>query len=299
MVMTASVPWSSLLARAPLLADGAWGTQLQQLLPPGSCLESLNLALPSAVESVARAYVEAGSDVILTNTFGGSRIALARHGLDARVADINRAGAELSLRAAGHRAVVFGSIGPSSRMLFMDEISAAALDEAFEEQARALAAAGVAALVVETMTDADEAVLAVRAAKRTGLPVIASMVFDAGPARDHTMLGVSVADAVGRLAEAGADAVGANCGEGIAGAAALTARLRACTTLPVWIKPNAGLPEYDDGRIVYRIKASEYAEYTPALIAAGAGFLGGCCGTTPEFIREMRGRLGTGAGWGQ
>lgn len=283
----------TLLARAPLLTDGAWGTQLQGAATPGACLEYLNVLDPGAVAAVARSYVDAGSDIILTNTFGANRIALARHGLAERAIELNRAGAALSLRAAGVDALVFGSMGPSAKMLFLGETTEADLKAAFDEQADALAEAGVAALLVETMTEADEAVAAVRAAARTGLPVIASMVFDSGPGRDHTMMGVSIADAARRLEKAGAAGVGANCGIGIDGAEFLVAQFRAASSLPVWIKPNAGLPELEAaGSIVYRITPEEYARHVPALAAAGATFIGGCCGTTPDFIRAMRAALG-------
>jgi methionine synthase I (cobalamin-dependent) len=173
-------------------------------------------------------------------------------------------------------------------MLFLGETTADALDAAFSEQAHALAEAGVDAILVETMTDLDEAAIAVQAAARTGLPVIASMVFDSGPDRDRTMMGVSIADAAERLAGAGACVLGANCGIGIEGAASLVAQFRAASSLPVWIKPNAGLPELEHNRIVYRISPGDYARHAPVLVAAGATFIGGCCGTTPDFIRALR-----------
>lgn len=158
-----------LLKNAPIALDGAWGTQLQARgLPVGACPDAWNLDQPQHVESVARAYVEAGSRIILTNTFGANRFVLERHGLAAKAAEINRAGAEISRKAAAENAVVFASIGPSGKMLMMGEVTEEALTEAFEEQAAALREGGAQALVVETMADIDEAVIAGTAAKKQG-----------------------------------------------------------------------------------------------------------------------------------
>ena len=171
----------NLLAGGPVVTDGAWGTQLQSRgLPVGACPDAWNLHCPDAVEAVARAYVEAGSQVILTNTFGANRFILARYDLGERVAEINAAGVEISRSAAGDRAKVFASMGPTGVMLMMGEATEDDLRAAFADQARAVAAAGADAIVVETMTDPAEACLAVAAAKETGLPVVACMTFDSG-----------------------------------------------------------------------------------------------------------------------
>jgi methionine synthase I (cobalamin-dependent) len=277
-----------LIADAPLLSDGAWGTQMQALgLPIGASPDAWNLTQPDKVETVARAYVTAGSKVILTNTFGASRIALVRHGLDDQAAAINRAGAEISKRAAGDQAVVFGSIGPSGKLLMMDEISADALSAAFVEQAQALAAGGADGILVETMSDLDEARIALAAAKATGLPVIVSMTYSVGKALDRTVMGVTPEQAAAALTEAGADAIGANCGLGIAETVPICARLHAATSLPIWIKPNAGMPVLVAGQAQYSTGAEEFAAHLPALLAAGATFVGGCCGSTPDFVRVL------------
>ncbi|NCC33719.1 MAG: homocysteine methyltransferase, partial [Chloroflexia bacterium] len=174
-----------MLAHAPVLTDGAWGTQLQLLgLTTGMCPDAWNLERPELVEQVANAYVDAGSRIILTNTFGANRFTLARHGLSEKVAEINRAGVEISRRAADGRALVFASIGPSGKMLMMGDVSEDDLHAAFAEQARAMADAGADGIVIETMSDPAEAKLAVAAAKKTGLPVVGCMVFDSGPAKD-------------------------------------------------------------------------------------------------------------------
>ena len=278
-----------LLARAPLITDGALGTQLQARgLTTGECPDVWNLSYPDRVEEVARAYVEAGSDIILTNTFRANRLALEAYGLADQVEGINRAGVELARRAAAGRATVFASIGPSGKMLVMGDVSEEDLRRAFSEQARVLAKAGADGIVIETMTDLAEAKLAVAAARDTGLPVAASMVFDSGREKDRTMTGVTPEQAAAELAAAGADVIGANCGLGIAGYVPICRRLRASTDRPIWIKPNAGLPEMVEGRVVYQTTPQEFAASVPALLEAGASFVGGCCGTAPEFIRAVK-----------
>lgn len=276
---------------APVVLDGAWGTQLQHRgLPVGMSSETWNLSQPDQVAEVARAYVEAGSDIILTNTFCGNRIMLERHGLADRVEEINRRGAEISVAAARGRARVFGSMGPTGKMVMMGEMDEDAVLAIYTEQAVALARGGVDGIVVETMADLEEAKLAVRAAKSTGLPVAASLVYDSGAEKDHTMMGVTPEQAADGLAEAGADIVGANCGQGPAGYLPICRRLRAVTRLPLWIKPNAGMPELVDGKPFYRMSPSAFADVMDEIVSAGATLIGGCCGTAPEFIRVLKQR---------
>lgn len=283
-----------LLAGGPVLTDGAWGTQLQARgLPPGQLPDLWNLTHPEHVAEVARAYVQAGSRVILTNTFGANRLRLAEAGCADRLEAINQEGVRLSRQAAAGRAKVFASIGPSGKMLLSGEVSAADLTAVFTEQAQALARGGADGLVIETMSDVEEARLAVAAARSTGLPVVACVVFDSGRDKDRTMMGQTPEQAAEALAGAGADVIGSNCGQGIAGFVNLCRRLRAATDRPVWIKPNAGLPELVEGRAVYRTGPEEFASYLPALLEAGANFIGGCCGTTPEFIAALSRALGT------
>jgi len=275
-----------------VLTDGAWGTQLQDRgLQAGECPDAWNLLYPERVEEVARAYVEAGSQVILTNTFRANRLALERYGLAERTADINHAGVGISRRAAAGKALVFASIGPSGRMLVAGETTEDELVATFREQARALAEAGADAIVVETMADLTEARLAVTAALETGLPVVGSMVFDSGRNKDRTMMGVTPEQAARELSAVGAHVIGANCGQGIAGYVEICRRLHAATDRPIWIKPNAGLPEMVEGKAVYRVTPAEFASYVPALLDAGASFVGGCCGTTPDFIRAIASAL--------
>lgn len=278
-----------LLAGGPVLTDGAWGTELQAHgLAAGELPDAWNLSYPGRVEAVARAYVEAGSRVILTNTFRSNRITLSGFGLDWKAAEINRVGIEISRRAAGDRAKVFASMGPCGKLLVTGEIDAKDLAAAFLEQAQALAGGGADALVVETMTDLEEARLAAEAAQQTGLPVVVCMVFDTGKNKDRTMMGVTPERAAQELAAAGVDVIGANCGQGIAGYVPICRRLHSATGRPIWIKANAGLPELKNGRTVYSTSPDEFASFFPALVEAGASFIGGCCGTTPEFVKAMR-----------
>ena len=272
----------------PILTDGSWGTQIMKRgLGPGESPDSWNLTHPEQVEEVAREYVEAGSRVILTNTFGANRYVLGKFGLAGKVAEINRAGIEISRKAAGTRAYVFASMGPSGKLLAAREVDRDGLREAFDEQARAMADAGPDAIVVETMMDLEEARIAVDAAKGTGLPVIASLVFAAGRQKDRTMMGNTPEQAVEVLSGVGVDGIGANCGQGIEGFIPICSRMRAATALPLWMKANAGLPERVDGQVIYRTTARDFAAHVPALIQAGANFVGGCCGTDQSFIIEL------------
>ena len=282
-----------LLRSAVVLTDGAWGTQLlQQGLSPGETPDLWNLTHPEKVAAVAAAYIAAGSQIILTNTFGANRFRLAEAGAADRVKEINEAGARISKEAASRQALVFASIGPSGKMLLSGDLTSDELFAAFAEQAAALARGGADAFVIETMADLDEASIAVRAAKTTGLPVVASMVFDSGKEKDRTMMGITPEQAAAGLIAAGADAIGANCGQGIAGFLSICQRFKAAAHgRPVWIKGNAGVPHLVDGRTTYQTSPKQFADFVPALIAAGAGFIGGCCGTSPEFIREVRSRL--------
>src|ERR1035437_8906773 len=278
-----------LASHGPVITDGAWGTELQACgLALGDFPDAWNLTHPDRVGEVARAYVEAGSQVILTNTFGANRIRLGEQAVADRLAEINARGVEISLKAAAGRARVFASIGPTGKLLMSGEVTEAELRAAFAEQAQALAQARPDGLVVETMSDLEEAKLAVSAARETGFPVVACMVFDSGKDKDRTMMGTTPEQAAAGLLEAGADVVGANCGQGIAGFVKICARLKAAAGgHPGWIKANARLPQIRDGKSVYTTTAAEFAGHVPAVLEAGASFIGGCCGTSPGFIREL------------
>jgi len=275
-----------LIASGPALADGAWGTELQKRgLPPGECADRWNLLYPERVAEVARSYIEAGSQIILTNTFRANRVALAEYRLANDAGAICRAGARLSREAAAGRALVFASMGPTGKILALGEISPEPAADAFREQAMALAEGGADALLIETMSDLVEASLALRAARETNLPVWVSFAFDSGRNKDRTMLGVTPEEAARRMTAEGAAGVGANCGVGISECVPICRRLRAATPLPLWIKPNAGIPELVDGQPAYRFSPGQFAAQVPALVEAGANIVGGCCGAGPEFIR--------------
>ena len=272
-----------------VVTDGSWGTQLQKRgIKRGECPDSWNLIHPDWVEAVARGYVEAGSQVILTNTFQSNRLSLGRFDLADKAVEINTRGVEISKKAAGEKAYVFASIGPSGKMLLTKETTEDELQHAFEEQANALAAAGADGIIVETMIDLVEAGIAAAAAKQTGLPVIASMVFDCGENKDTTLMGNTPEQAVTEFSRVGVDGVGANCGQGIEGYIPICRRLRAATELAVWIKPNAGLPEVEDEKTIFYTTAQEFVASVPEMIQAGANFIGACCGSDQEFVEEIK-----------
>jgi len=271
------------------VTDGAWGTELQARgLPAGACPETWNIENPGAVEAVARGYVEAGSDVILTNTFGGNRFVLERHGAGGRVAELCEAGARISRKAAGDLVKVFASVGPSGLIVMTGDVPQEHISQAFAEAAAALAHGGAHAIVLESFNELEELVIALKAVKKaTNLPVVASMTFSAGPDKTRTMMGNAPGDLARAAGECGADAVGANCGVGPESYVRVAELLQAATDLPVWIKPNAGLPVVKDGRTVFAMGPEEFASFVPKLIDAGADFIGGCCGTTPEHVRAV------------
>jgi methionine synthase I (cobalamin-dependent) len=278
-----------LIDQGVIVTDGSWGTQMQARgLKRGENPDSWNIEHSDRVLEVATSYVEAGSQVILTNTFGANRIVLDSFGLADKVVEINTTGVAISRRAAGDKALVFASIGPSGKMLMTGEVTGDELGDAFQEQAEALASAGADALVVETMMDLEELKIAVTQARRTGLFVVASMVFDAGKNKDRTMMGITPEQMVEEITATGANAVGANCGQGIDGFIPICERLSAATDLPVWIKPNAGVPELVEGEVVYRETPDDFVSWVPRLVESGARFIGGCCGTDQRYIRAIR-----------
>jgi 5-methyltetrahydrofolate--homocysteine methyltransferase len=277
-----------MMSSAPVICDGGWGTELQAVgLAPGEIPDGWNLRFPERVKRVASRYVDAGSRVILTNTFQANRVALERAGLGDSLAIINRAGVILSRAAARDEAHVFASVGPTGKLLADGSISETEVHAAFKEQTSILAEAGAEAIVLETFSDLGEITIAVAAAREAGLPVIGSMVYDSGKQHDRTMMGTTPEDAAHALEQAGVTVIGANCGTGIEDVIPVCERLRAATSLPIWIKPNAGLPEMADGHVVYRQSAEDFALHARALRKAGASFIGGCCGTTPQFIRAL------------
>jgi 5-methyltetrahydrofolate--homocysteine methyltransferase len=283
---------SELIKNQVLVSDGAWGTFLQQKgLRPGECPELWNVTHRADVLAIARSYVEAGADLIETNSFGCSRFKLEKYGLGDRVTELNRAAAAISREAAGDRVLVLGSVGPTGKMLIMEEVTAEEMYDAFREQALALEAGGADAIIVETMTDLEEAVLAVRAAREnTGLEVICTMTFDRLVTADfRTMMGISPAEMVQPLLDAGASILGTNCGNGMAGMIPVVEEIRRThPTVPILVHANAGMPAYREGHTVFPESPEEMASHVKALYQAGACIIGGCCGTTPQHIVAIK-----------
>ena len=278
------------LANSVHIADGGCSTLLHARgVPTDLPSENANRTHPHLVTALARDFLAAGAEFITTNTFAANRYMLARRGLRDELAEINREGARLAREAVGDSdAAVVGSIGPSGKILAVKEVSEDELTAVYTEQAEALFAGGVDVILLETFSDPAESALAIRAVKdATGLPVIASMSFDSGPQRTRTMMGSQADQCAAALEEAGADIVGCNCGVGIEHVLPIVVALRANTDRPLWVKPNAGMPELEDGRPVYRQTPEEFVAPVKTLIEAGANILGGCCGTGPEHIARL------------
>lgn len=281
------------LATRPLLCDGATGTELQSRgLRPGECGEDWNVSASERVADIHRHYVAAGSELVTTNTFGATSVALGRHGLGQRVAELNRAGAALAREVAGSTRWVLGDVGPVGEMLEpWGMLSHRAAEEAFREQSAALLAGGVDAILVETMSDPEEAALAIRAARDAGAGVVvATFAFQNSPAGFRTMMGATVTQCVEAALAAGAQIVGTNCGVHLAlpDYVRLAGELVAAAgTAPVIVQPNAGAPRLVDGRAVYDESAAALAAAVPSFLSAGVRIVGGCCGTTPVHIAAM------------
>jgi 5-methyltetrahydrofolate--homocysteine methyltransferase len=275
-----------------LVGDGAWGTLLMERgLPEGRPPEWLALERPAVIEEVALLYLEAGADLVTTDTFGGSALRLRSHALEDERERINRRAVEAVRRAVAGRALVSASMGPSGRLLQpFGDTTADELEATFAEQAATLAAAGADVLCIETMSDLTEATCAVRAAKGAAphLPVIATMTFESTPRGFFTVMGVSVLQAVAGLEQAGADVVGSNCGAGSEDMVSIAGEMARVARRPLAVQPNAGLPEMREGRVVYRESPEEMAAQVPALLDLGVSIIGGCCGTTPEHVRALR-----------
>jgi 5-methyltetrahydrofolate--homocysteine methyltransferase len=280
----------------PLLGDGAMGTQLMLAgLEQGNCGEAWNLTHPERVLAIQRRYAEAGSDCILTNTFGGSRIMLNRHSNAGKVVEINQAAVAIARQAFGDReGFVIGDMGPFGGLMQpYGDFTEEQVRDAFNEQARALVDAGADAIIVETQTGLEELLLGIRAAQEAGAAcIIGSMAYDVtlDGSTFRTMMGVGPERAAAFMEENGAHVVALNCGTGMDMERARQAveRYRKVSSLPVMVQPNAGLPKLIDMKVVYDEPPEEMATGVVPLLEAGANIVGSCCGSTPEHIRAFR-----------
>ena len=281
----------ALRQRKLLVSDGAWGTMLMAAgLRPGVCPELWNIEDPEAVRNVGAQYIAAGADMISTNSFGGTSFKLDGYGLGARVREINCAAAALSREAAGPDRFVIASIGPTGKMLLMEDVTEQELYDAFRAQAEALAEGGANACCIETMSAIDEAALAVKAAKEhTALEVICTFTFDrVVEGAYRTMMGVSPQEMAVAMIDAGADIIGTNCSQGPEAMVSIVAAMRAAALgVPILVQPNAGMPVRTEQGDHYSETPESMAAFVPALVRAGASILGGCCGTTPEHIGRI------------
>lgn len=283
---------SRLISGEILVCDGAMGTMLQSLgYSPGESPEKWGTEHEEVLREVHRRYIEAGADIILTNTFGGNRLKLEKYGLGSEVETLNERLAQIAADEASkaQRPVyVAGDVGPTGE--FMEPIgllTESDMVEVFSQQIKALAEGGVDLIFIETMMDPNEAVAAVKAAGEVcDLPIFASMSYNVDKNGFRTMMGTSPQEAVKLLLEAGADVVGANCGDVLASMMPdLIRQMKEAADVLTVVEPNAGVPQIVDGRTIFPQTPQEMAQSVPAIIEAGANVIGGCCGTTPEHIR--------------
>lgn len=283
-----------------LLLDGAMGTQLiARGTEVGKCNDYLNIEHPDAIASIHQDYFEAGSEAVLTNTFGANRYALARHGLSEEAFKINTTGAQIARKAAGEETYVLGDIGPSGDFLQpLGALKPDGLKSAFAEQAKALLDSGVDGFIIETMTALEEIAIAIEAVKSVSkLPVFASMAFDRSGDDFRTMMGVDVETVVSRIVSLGVDAIGFNCGKmslesyiGLAAKYASAARDFG-QDIVLLAEPNAGSPELVEGRAVYHVSPEAFSAAMEKIHSAGVNIIGGCCGTGPAHIKAVAEKL--------
>jgi len=286
--------WDELVrANGPVVADGAMGTMLMANgLEFGDPPELWNLEHPEIIRRVQRGYLDAGSQVLLTNTFGGNRLRLELHGREDRVDQLNRTAAVLArveAQAADHPAIVAGDIGPSGQLMeaIGGTLTPAIAQEVFAQQARALVAGGVDVLWIETMSDVSEAVAAIKGAHDAapGMPVIATMSFDT---RGRTMMGVTPEQAAEALLAAGATAVGGNCGNGPEELVPVLEKMRAAFPDAILVaKANVGVPQLVGMTVSYETTPGMMADFARQFRDAGANVIGACCGSTPPHLRAM------------
>ena len=288
------------ISEGVFLLDGAMGTQLMAHgVEVGLCSDYLNIKSPDLIVGIHQKYLASGSDAVITNTFGANKYALGRHGYADKVKQINKAGAQIARKAAGEEKYVLGNIGPTGDFLQpLGSLKPEDLKAAFTEQAEGLVAGGVDGFIIETMTDIDEATIAIEAVKSSSkLPVFASMAFDKAGEEFRTMMGVDAKRWISQIAPLGVDAVGFNCGrmsldDYVALADKYISTLNSLRqNIAIFAEPNAGLPELIDGQTVYKVSGEEFAAAAEKIHLAGINIIGGCCGTTPAHIEAVAGKL--------
>jgi len=274
-----------------LVSDGAIGTFLHQKgLKADECPEVWNLSRPEDVQDIAQSYVDAGSDIILTNSFGASPLKLTAYGLEGQCYELNRSASEIAKKAAGDLVLVMASMGPTGKMVMMGEVPPQEVYKGYMEQARGLVDGGADGIVIETLSDPEEARLAIEAAREVSeLDIACTFTFSKNQDGAYrTMMGTDVGAYLEMALSAGANIIGANCGNGTAGMIEIVREIRAIDKeVPVLVHANAGLPVYQDGKTVFPETPDEMASQIGALVEAGASIVGGCCGTTPEHIRQI------------
>ena len=275
-----------------LLADGAMGTELfKRGLKSGECPELFNVTNPEAVQEVVQLYLNAGSEIVLTNTLGGSALKLADYKLDDRTEEINTSAVEIVKAVGKGKAYVAASVGPSGKILKpYGEAEPDELRESYARQMKAMIDAGTDAIIIETMIDLQETIIAVKTAKAISseIPVMATMTFNETPRGFFTVMGDNITKVVAGLTDAGVDIIGSNCGNGLEKMIKIAKDFKAETNLPIIIQANAGMPENRSGELYFPETPEFFASKVGELIESGVSIIGGCCGTGPDHIRAMR-----------
>lgn len=282
----------SLLSQKILVGDGAMGTMLQAAgLTAGQCPEEWNISHSEEIAKIQKAYLDAGSDIIETNSFGGNKYRLGFHGFGDSVSLFNQKSAEVARSVCPEGKFVAGSVGPTGEFLEpMGELTKDQLIDVFKEQIEALLTGGVDILVIETMSDIGEAGAAIDAAKQltTDIPIFATMTYEKHATGYRTMMGIQPSDMVSPLIDAGADVIGANCGTGMEDMTEIVKAIRAKTDFPLLVQANAGLPVQEGSKTYYKESPQDRGQSVKQILQLGVNIIGGCCGTTPEHINATR-----------
>lgn len=275
-----------------LVSDGAIGSLLfEKGLNPGDCPERFNLERPEILAEIALSYLQADADIIQTNTFGASPLKLSDYDLEDKTEEINKKAVEIVKQVVDSKALVSGSVGPTGKMLLpYGDIEPVAMKENYKRQIGSLIESGVDLLCIETMTDLNEAVIAIQSARELSqdIPIISTMTFDVIPQGCVTIMGNKISEVCAKLEEVGANVIGSNCGNGTDNMVTIAKEFIANSQLPIIIQSNAGIPTIIDDQVIYQETPEEFADFTKILLELGVSIIGGCCGTTPNHIRAIR-----------